>query len=237
MRECDPGHMQNLLASMAEHEIVLLSSKALDGKVTMGYYVRIDESDWEIKETPESLATVREMPTKYHSIKRGGSSNGEKWFSWMNDTEIETAESVEHVFNQLGFETEKTEGGFKLLAYDSKTGQEDLFLAVLAPFTVDGSYISWVGEDDAMWRHIVKNGRMFIQEADIQWKNATPYTYYHIDFEPASMNMRSMNIDPLGADLQEQLNIAKQWDDADRAYYDKLRAEKISNENESTSLS
>ena len=194
----------------------------------MGYYIDLVDAEWEITESPESLATIREMPVKYHHIKRGGSSSGEKWFSWMNDTEIETAETVEKVFNQLGFETDTVDGGFKLTAYNSKTGQEDLFLAVMAPFTKDGSYIEWRGEDGTLWKYEVNNGRMFRSESEIHWTNSEPYTYWHYDLEPETMQGRHLSIDPLAPadELAQALKTAKEWDDADQAYYAKLRAER-----------
>lgn len=193
----------------------------------MGYYIDLVDAEWEITESPESLATIREMPVKYHAIKRGGSSNGEKWFSWMNDTEIETAETVESVFKHLGFETETVDGGFRLTGYSSKTGQEDLFLAVMAPFTKDGSYIDWRGEDGELWHFEIHSGRMFRSEAEIVWTNSQPYTYWHYDLEPETMTGRSIDIDPLAPanELAEKLALAKAWDDADQAYYAKRRAE------------
>jgi len=194
----------------------------------MGYYIDLTDAEWEISESPEALATIREMPTKYHAIKRGGSSNGEKWFSWMNDTEIETTETVQNVFRQLGFDTESVDGGFKLTGYSSKTGQEDLFLAVMAPFTKDGSYIEWRGEDGELWKFEIHGGRMFRSESEIIWTNSQPYTYWHYDLEPATMKGRVLDIDPFApADvLAEQLKTAKEWDDADQAYYEKLREER-----------
>lgn len=194
----------------------------------MGYYIDLTDAEWEITESPESLATVREMPTKYHAIKRGGSSNGEKWFSWMNDTDIENAETVEKVFNQLGFDTETVDGGFKLTGYNSKTGQEDLFLAVMAPFTKNGSYIEWRGEDGALWAYHIKDGRMLRLESEIQWTDATPYKYWHYDLEPETMKGRSIEIDPLAPadELAQALQTAKEWDEADQAYYEKLRKER-----------
>ena len=196
----------------------------------MGYYVHIEDADWVIEENAQSLATVREMPKKYHGIKRGGSSNGERWFSWMNDTNIETAETVESVFNQLGFETEQMDGSFRITGYDSKTGQEDLFLGVLAPFTKDGSYIEWCGEDNALWRHNVSNGQMFVSEADIKWTNAKPYAYYHIDYEAGTMQARQMLIDPLADDVDEKVALAQSWHEADQKYYADLRAKKEAEE-------
>jgi hypothetical protein len=194
---------------------------------SMGYYIDLTDADWEIAESAESLATVREMPKKYHAIKRGGSSSGEKWFSWMNDTEIENAESVEAVFNALGFETTKTEGGFTLDSYNSKTGQEDLFLGVMAPFTKDGSYIEWRGEDGAQWRHSVMDGRMYREEGEIEYSSATPYVYWHLDFDPETMRSQGLEIDPLAPEdrLQAQLKIAQDANDKKEAYYASRRAE------------
>ena len=194
----------------------------------MGYYIDLASAEWEIKESPEALATIREMPKKYHHIKRGGSSNGEKWFSWMNDTDIENAETVESVFNQLGFDTTTVEGGFTLDSYNSKTGQEDLFLAVMAPFTKDGSYIEWRGEDGEQWRYSIREGRMFREECEIVWANAQPYTYWHYDLEPETMKGRQLDIDPLAPadELAKALAQAKEWDEADQAYFEKCRKER-----------
>lgn len=193
----------------------------------MGYYIDLVDAEWEIEESPKSLATIREMPVKYHAIKRGGSSSGEKWFSWMNDTDIANAETVESVFRHLGFDTESADNGFKLVGYNSKTGQEDLFLAVMAPFTKDGSYIEWRGEDGALWKFEIRGGRMFRSESEIIWTNSQPYTYWHYDLEPETMKGRSIDIDPLAPanELTEKLALAKAWDDADQAYFAKKRAE------------
>ena len=192
----------------------------------MGYYVHIDDSDWVIEENAQALATIREMPKKYHGIKRGGSSNGERWFSWMNDQDIENAESVESVFNALGFETEKVDNSFRLTGYDSKTGQEDLFLAVMAPFTKDGSYIEWCGEDNALWRYEVSDGRMYTFDSEIKWNNRKPYAYYHVDYEPETMTPRQMLVDPQDPDVDKKIALAQEWHESDQAYYAKIRADK-----------
>jgi hypothetical protein len=188
----------------------------------MGYYIRLDDADWEVKETPEALATIREMPVKYHGIKRGGSSNGEKWFSWMNDTEIENAETVESVFQNLGFETESTDGGFKLIGYDSKTGQEDLFLGVIAPYSVEGSYVEFIGEDDAHYRYEVDNGKMYTMSAEIKWGSKAQYQYYHMQIiagdGPHEWNNCEVDIyDPV--DVAEKCSKAEEIDKQNQEYY------------------
>lgn len=193
----------------------------------MGYYIDLVDANWEIKETPESLSTIREMPIKYHALKRGGSSSGEKWFSWMNDTEIENAVSVENVFNQLGFETEKTDGGFKLTGYSSKTGQEDLFLAVLAPWTVDGSHLEWRGEDGEVWMYEVHKGEMFRRDSELIFSEPTTYTYHEYVFDAETMRGVSLEVDIRDEkSLKEAIEIATAQDAKNEQHYAKLRAER-----------
>ena len=230
---CDISHSKDSGVMSVVGAKIHPSSKALGREVTMGYYVRIEEADWEIKETPEALATIREMPKKFHHLKRGGSSSGEKWFSWMNDTEIETTETVENVFKQLGFETESTDGGFRLIGYDSKTGQEDLFLAVMAPYTVSGSSIEWVGEDNAMWRNHVSEGKMFVDEATISWTRSQPYRYMHLVFDSETMQSRTYNVDITSAQHIEEVSIIEQrQEEKNNAYHEKLRKQREAQEAE-----
>jgi hypothetical protein len=144
----------------------------------MGYYITLTDSDWIIPNTDEVLQALKEMPTKYHALKRGGSTSGESWFSWMNDKAIEDAASPKEIFNLLGFETEDVENGFKLYGYDNKTGQEDLFLAVVSKFCEDGSYAEWRGEDGNLWKQEVREGRMFICEGEVVFTHATPFRPY-----------------------------------------------------------
>ena len=140
----------------------------------MGYYVTLTEADFGIPETPEVLAALHEMETKFHEIKQGGSSNGEKWFSWMPD--VRTLNSVQEVFERLGFATRLDEGYVWLDGYDSKTGQEDLFVAVVAPFMSDESYLQWRGEQGEVWKDVVRGGRLYVEHAEIVWADPEPYT-------------------------------------------------------------
>lgn len=140
----------------------------------MGYYVSLTSADFGIPETPEVLAALHEMETKFHEIKQGGSSNGDKWFSWMPD--VRTLTSVQEVFERLGFETRLDAGYVWIDGYDSKTGQEDLFLAVVAPFVEDDSHTEWRGEHGETWKNVVRGGRMYVERAEIVWSTPEPYT-------------------------------------------------------------
>lgn len=189
----------------------------------MGYYVKIDGVEWTINETPKALETIREMPTKYHSIKRGGSSNGEKWFSWIGNEDIENAESVEAVFKRLGFETQSEDDGFQIIGYDSKTGQEDLFLGVMAPFTAAGSYMNWIGEDGAQFRFEIRDGVMWKAEAQIKWSDWERYSYHHISLDPRTNKFRYLDVDPYSPFEEPTLEAAQKWQDDEQAYWEELR--------------
>lgn len=139
----------------------------------MGFYVAIEDADFAIPETEEVLQALKDANTKYDHAKHGGSyGNGErkeKWFSWMTSDYDKTVTSVKEVFDMLGFDTHYSDIDGKqhvvIDYYDSKIGQEDIFLYVVAPWVNNNSYIAWRGEDDSHWKHIVDNGVLKIMES------------------------------------------------------------------------
>lgn len=199
----------------------------------MGYYVSLTSANWEIEDNPRSLQAIRSMPTKYRSLMRGGSSNGEKWFSWMNNADIENAKCVEDVFKALGFSTEpgSKPNTFMLTAYDSKTGQEDLFILVMAPWTTEGSNMEWTGEDNEMWRYYIEDGKLMYQQAQISWNDSEPYLYRHIHIDPSvtlnqpyATRFGEILIGQNDPALDSKLEEAQKWADKAQAYYENLRA-------------
>ena len=208
----------------------------------MGYNVEITKADWVIKDNHESLAVVRAMPTKYRGIMRGGDNHGKKWFSWMNNEDIENATSVQDVFNALGFETETLDGKFGILGYSSKRGQEELFLAELAPFTEEGSYIIWVGEDTECWRYKVKDKKMVVSEATVTFSRPEPYRYSHyatmfypstdLDVSKLMTGWKELNIDIYNKKATELvLEQLVQNDKNEEEYWKRFHAEKDKNGN------
>lgn len=167
----------------------------------MGYYITLTDADFSIPETPEVLAALHEMETKFDSVKRGGRFGGdgppERWFSWMPD--VRTLGSVREVFEALGFTVEETiDDGIALMEYDNKTGQEGLFLAVVAPFVKDGSYTEWRGEDGALYRYEVRNGRLVECHAEVVWTDYRPYREYVVraSLEDGKAQTISAHVDP-----------------------------------------
>lgn len=132
----------------------------------MGYYVHTAEVNFRIKKAnlDKAYQAVCEI-NKHNDLKGGGSSTGEKWFSWMMADYPAHCKDIFEVLHQLGFEVVVSEdpenkGDIMWLSYDSKTGDEKVFFTALAPFIEDGSFINWVGEDHDLWQWMFKDGKM-----------------------------------------------------------------------------
>lgn len=139
----------------------------------MGYYVETATVNFTIK--PENFdrffelvkSMFEEEEIKAHA--RGGSWSGGTqtgWhYSWIDaDLMLKAIKERDicQVFLEWGFEdpTLDEDGSFGSFWYNSKTGQEDLFLDKIAEVVESGSYIDWRGEDGEIWRN------EFIVDAD-----------------------------------------------------------------------
>ena len=146
----------------------------------MGYYADITDCDFDIPENDQVLQVLKDLNHKYDSEKRGGAyADGElkqRWFSWMDADYDQRVTSVREVFELLGFDCDynQDKGMVIIDGYDGKIGQEDLFLAAVAPFVDNGSYMEWRGEDGELWRYEVRDGKLYILGAVITWNNAVP---------------------------------------------------------------
>jgi hypothetical protein len=167
------------------HSVTVNQSAVVEPQSTtkekhMGYYINLRRSEFSIPETEEVLQVLKDANWKFHDWKNGGGFGGEgeqrKWFSWMPSDYDKTVTSVAEVFTLLGFEVDSHDGVVDLKYYDSKAGQEDLFIALVAPFVEEGSFMEWDGEDGAGWRHEVVDGKLTIAEREHQYGNQVPYT-------------------------------------------------------------
>lgn len=130
----------------------------------MGYYVTIKESTFQIPK--ENLDKAYEaMCELNHTVpnkdKGGGSYPGKDkapysgpdkscWFSWMAWNYHEICKDANDILEHLGFETSyDAEGNLCIEWYDSKTGQESLFLESIC--SLSKGYIVWQGEQDEVW--------------------------------------------------------------------------------------
>lgn len=98
---------------------------------------------------PESV--VREKAS-------GGSwgSNGQKewWYSWCDMNYLRTvAKTFIDILEHLGFDVQTDDvGNIISLWYNSKLGDEGLFLKETAEYWERGAVIDWTGEDSSVWR-------------------------------------------------------------------------------------
>lgn len=131
----------------------------------MGYFVVLKHSTMLIPERDDVLYRLKRINKAWHSLKRGFTYPGnQKWFSWMSENYDETVTSVKEVFEELRFETTyRNIDGVKyvdLLSFDSKQGQENLFLAAVSDCVKEGSCIEFLGEDGLIITYTVKEGRL-----------------------------------------------------------------------------
>lgn len=138
----------------------------------MGYEINITDANFTIPAKNLDAAYQEMCALNQHDdLKHGGSSTGAKWFPWMDQNYPETCKNAQDILEQLGFHTEtQMDGSLSLVSYDSKVGQEDLFLDVIAPFVANGSYIEWKGEDGDRWRHEIDGGRLIQKTGRIIWE-------------------------------------------------------------------
>ena len=142
----------------------------------MGYYTQITDADFLIPKANEAkaLAALKALNGPEHNKQKlGGSFSGggqTSWhYSWMDADYDQKVKSCADVFAMLGFELEESAEGLRLTGYDNKTGQEDLFLATVAPYVAEGSYLDWRGEDGTLYRFQFNDGKMHELEARISW--------------------------------------------------------------------
>jgi len=146
----------------------------------MGYWINLEESTFvlrdEHKEAALEIVKALNAPSNNH-LKRGGSwgpgtGKTQHWFSWMPADYDKTVGSIEEVFELLGFIlAEEPDGAMLLDDYDSKTGQEDLFLGAIAHLVEDDTYVQFVGEDGDRYRYVFKDGKMTTKHATLVWED------------------------------------------------------------------
>jgi len=174
----------------------------------MGYFVQLIDADFGVPETTEVLAAIHRMDTDWHELKRGGSygPNGREhsWFSWMPG--LQSLHTVQDVFEALGFEVYVKDGKVYLNGYDNKTGQEELFLAAVAPFVDDDSFTSWRGEDGELYGYKVRDGRLVSQQAYMVWEEEGPFKYVHY---PVRTDL-SQPLVPVSVDVYSPVSVALQ---------------------------
>lgn len=148
----------------------------------MGYYVNTEDVNILIKkEDFDAIYKLMCELNDHDELKRGGSFGGNndkqegdrysrnKWFSWMDWNYPDTCSNLQEVLMQLGFEISYSDDGdINGLYYGNKTGNEEYFLACLAGYTPDGSYIEFSGEEaNDYYRFLYIDGKCIFQRANV----------------------------------------------------------------------
>jgi hypothetical protein len=147
----------------------------------MGYYVTIEESTFQIPVENLDAAYAAMCKLNYTVPNRnknvGSWSSGEyskdnapefgpykaAWFSWMEWNYDEICKSADEILQALGFGTyTDDEGNLFISDYDSKTGQEDLFLKSIC--SLAKGYIVWKGEEGELWGETYGGEKVIVKE-------------------------------------------------------------------------
>jgi hypothetical protein len=136
----------------------------------MGYCISLTDSDFRIpaSKKAEALAAMKKMDP---SVKGRGFWDNKRQWSWVDQEDIERAQSLEEAMTQWRYCPQiDVEGNIRRIDFEGeKIGQEDELFAVLAPFVEDGSFIEMQGEDGAMWRWVFRDGTVKMVEPKIEW--------------------------------------------------------------------
>ena len=162
----------------------------------MGYYINTtSEQDFLLpKENFDAAYKAMCELNKHDDLKRGGtgafgSEDRQVWFSWMHENYPEVCEDLFEIFDHLGFDyTKDGDGNIDSLSYDNKQGAEEVFLAAIAPFVKDGSFMTWRGEDGELWRYLYRDGRLKTVPAVITFPE-------HLADEPTFMRFMGTGYD------------------------------------------
>jgi hypothetical protein len=144
----------------------------------MGYYISIEESDFIIpkEHLDEAYKRMCELNVTHDDKKTGGSwTKGQepvKWFAWMDENYPETCKDTFEILIDLGFEIENPDGDINIVGYDSKMGQENLFLECVSEFVVSSTnglkpYIIWRGEDSSTWKEVYGDKEVRVYDGTI----------------------------------------------------------------------
>lgn len=136
----------------------------------MGYNITLLEAKFCIlaKNKDAALAAMKAMDPE----KKGhGYWGGRKQWSWVSQSEVNEAETVEDAMSVWRYSPiTDEEGNISRVVYDGeKLGDEEVLFETIAPFVEDGSYIEMEGEDSFMWRWVFEGGKVSEVTPTISW--------------------------------------------------------------------
>jgi hypothetical protein len=100
-----------------------------------------------------------------------GGKTEEVFYAWTDTKKLvkcAEGDDLVGIFEEFGFEVQTDDiGSIRGLSYDSKAGDEEQLFRAIAPFMQDYEYISFRGEDGALYRYFFADQEMHICEGQI----------------------------------------------------------------------
>jgi hypothetical protein len=152
----------------------------------MGYYASGNGSIKIVGENIYQAYNAMVQLNHYDHLKSGGTYGGGKeisrHFSWMPE-DLSTIPTCGEMLQVLGFElsVDGADGVIEATGYDSKVGDELVFMAAIAPWVEDESYFQWTGEDGDQWRWVFAKGELFVQNASLVWGEPKKATLLEVE--------------------------------------------------------
>lgn len=148
----------------------------------MGYYVTVIEGDAYIPaENVEAACRTLEGMFDSSVMEKnanGGSWSGgipqEVWYSWVDTNtclDLLKNNDLEGFLDHWSFfPYSDGDNNVYFGGYDSKTGNEDFMLAVIAPHVAEGTSLKWRGEEGEMWADVFEGGKKLEKTAKVVWE-------------------------------------------------------------------
>lgn len=188
----------------------------------MGYYVQqIDQQFFIAKNDCKKALTAIKKLAQHADKMSGGSSNGERWFSWVTTSDFVNAKSLEEALSAWRWLAEQDKDGNIAYLYfeGDKLGDEETLFDAIAPYVKDGSYLEMSGEDGARWRWGFEDGKCKEREAHIDFEPSIPKVIIHVEGGNVTGVMSNQNIkveifdvDNLKVEGSSVKDIDKEWE-------------------------
>lgn len=121
----------------------------------MGYHIEIEDANLTIKaEVQEQVIHIwKELNSpRYDNQKRGGGGGGKKWYSFMTEDYDKNCKTIDDILEELRFDIKRMPNNdVKIVDFQSKLGQEDVFFKAISHLIEPGQYLLWKGEDGSQF--------------------------------------------------------------------------------------
>lgn len=131
----------------------------------MGYYTTLVSSTTKFEMSEENIdlfVKLAQWLVDHEQEHGNGGSSTTRWYSWINASDLqETIDKRDPAgfFEAWDFFIDSdSDEYFYVAAYNSKSGQEEFMLSVMAP-CLDGE-MQWMGEDGFQYGFIFRDGLM-----------------------------------------------------------------------------